>query len=64
MIIQYMVNKNNGKLYKAVNNSVLLMWYESLKDWKQCCIKYQDLFKDDYIDNFEIIEEHEAEKRK
>lgn len=64
MVIQYLVNKNNGKLYKAVNNSVLLMWYESRKDWAECCTKYQDLFNGNYIENFDPIDEHEVFKYK
>lgn len=64
MIIQYMINKNNGKLYKAVNNSVLLMWYESLMEWRKCCTQYSDLFIDDYIFNFRMIEENKVELHK
>ena len=35
MVIQYLVNKNNGKLYKAVNNSVLLMRHATEKEIEQ-----------------------------
>ena len=64
MVIQYLVNKNNGKLYKAVNNSVLLMWYESRKDWGRCFTSYQDLFKGEYLDDFKNIDESDVERYK
>ena len=64
MVIQYLVNKNNGKLYKAVNNSVLLMWYESRKDWGRCFTSYQDLFEGEYLENFKDIDECDVERYK
>lgn len=65
MIVQHLVNKDNGKLYKAVNNSVLLMWFESTKEWKRCCTKYEDLFNvDKYLEEtFIDLSERQAQER-
>lgn len=64
MTIQYLVNRNNEKLYKAVDNKKLFMWYESLKDWGECCTLYSDLFNGDYLDNFEFVDEDKLWKYK
>ena len=65
MIEQHLHNIDNGKLYKAVNNSILVMWYNSRKEWGRCCTTYNDLFDvDKYlketfvcIDDMGLIEE-------
>lgn len=64
MIVQHLVNKDNGKLYKAVNNSVLLMWFESTKEWKRCATQYKDLFNvDKYLEEtFIDISEKRAQE--
>lgn len=60
MIIAYLRNKNNGMIYKAVNNSLLLMWSPNAKKYIRCCTKYHELFINDYIDNFELLNEAEV----
>lgn len=65
MIIQHLVNKNTGMLYKAVNNSVLLMYYRSTKQWARACTSYSDLFVGEYLNNnFTLLNESQAEEYK
>lgn len=55
-----MVNKDNRKLYKAVNNKILLMWYQSKNEWCRCCTTYEDIMSGDYIDTFMLISEENS----
>ena len=64
MVVQYLVNRNNDQLYKAVNNKILLMWYRSRKDWGKCTTTYQDLYIGNYIDNFDLIDERSVNRYK
>ena len=65
MNIQYLINKSNQKLYKGiVDEKKLLMWYESLKDWDECCTLYEDLFSGNYLDNFDFVDEDKLWKHK
>lgn len=55
MTIQYLQNISTGKIYKAVNNKILLLWLSNRKEWVRCATTYEDLFVGDYIENFELI---------
>lgn len=64
MVVQYLFNRRNKMLYKAVNNKVILMWFRSRGDWGVCATTYQDLFCGDYIENFDAISERQADELK
>mgnify|MGYP003467181545 CR=1 FL=1 len=55
MIIAYLQNTSTGKIYKAVNNKILLLWLSSRKEWVRCTTTYEDLFIGDYMNSFELI---------
>lgn len=59
MIVAYLKNRNNGMLYKAVDNRLLLMWSPVANKFIRCCTKYEDLFVGDYMNNFDLIKDSE-----
>lgn len=61
MVVQYMRNKNNMMLYKAVNNCLLLMWSPRLKQWIKPFTQYSDLFIGEYLENFYMLNEDEVD---
>jgi len=63
MIVAYLRNKNNGMTYKAINNSLLLMWSPKANKYIRCCTKYKDLFINNYIDNFDLLKDSEVKDK-
>lgn len=58
IVVQLMINKNNGMYYKAVANSLLYMWSPNAKAWIKVCTKYSDMMNT--IENFDLVSDRES----
>jgi len=62
MIVQYLQNKNNGMLYRAIDNKHVKMWSKRKKDWIDCTTNIKDILAT--IDSYKLIDVKDIEKCK